>query len=176
MTIWEILRLSILIIGWPTFIIGSIFAFSKIHSTYKELKRGEFSKLASITLSGWIITTFSLGAVSTAYMVSNPKDGVIVIIPVFFLWFMTMIMLLKAIFKLTIEVKEISAVYEKLETITKEKEEQLKIIEQKKKELSEVNSKLDETVKIIEKLSNPKFGQNKEMTEFKEKIKNLKEK
>lgn len=135
MMIWEVLRLFILVIGWSVLLIGGVFVYLKIRSIYADLKRVEFEKLASVTFLGWIITMFSLGVVATAYMFSSPMHGVIVTLPVFILWLITMILLLKIVFRLSIGVRRISNVYEELEKITKERELQIEELEKLNQEI-----------------------------------------
>jgi PAS domain S-box-containing protein len=94
----EILRTLILGIGWPILIVGSFYVTRQSVQFFRDTGKTTFGKLAVSMTTGWLITMYSLGIVSTLFMFKNPSIGVPIVLPIFIIWFICMIYLVRAIF------------------------------------------------------------------------------
>ena len=91
---YNLARDFILGIGWPVLIIGSVYIVFSALLFYKKMGRTPISKLVPIFASTTVITMFSLGYVATAFMWSDAKRGVILTMPIFIIWLVSMSVIL----------------------------------------------------------------------------------
>jgi PAS domain S-box-containing protein len=91
----EIIRIAILVIGWPALLIGSMYLFRQMKQFKKATGNNIFGKLIIITIVGWIITMYSLGIVATGFMIAEIYWGLLVVLPVFLVWVITMFIVLR---------------------------------------------------------------------------------
>ena len=89
----ESIRFFILITGWPTLIIGTIFLFYRAFKFYVEVNKVVFGKLVLIMTSGWLFTMYCLGFASTLAMFLDVRIGVYVVIPIFITWAISMVLI-----------------------------------------------------------------------------------
>ena len=102
-----IARSIILIIGWPTLIVGSLYLFFKGKHVYSLVKGSLVGKVIEILIYIMIIEMYSLFIVSTAYMYSSIKS-VYIVLPIFVLWLVTFILALKVLINAEKEIKGIT--------------------------------------------------------------------
>ena len=88
---YEIIMSLILYIGWPILIIGSINIAYQAWVFYTKMGSTPIAKLVSVFAISTIVTMYSLGLVSTMFMMTNTADGVLYVLPVFSIWFIFMI-------------------------------------------------------------------------------------
>ncbi len=81
-----LLRNLIFIFGWVVLILSSIVLIYKSTRLYKKIKHLVFGKLIIPIIVGWLITMYSLGTVSTFYILDMPKKGMLVSFPIFLIW------------------------------------------------------------------------------------------
>ncbi len=91
---YELARNLILGIGWPLLMVGGIYIIFKALLFYKRMGRTPISKLVPIFAYTTVITMFSLGYVSTTFMWSDAKRGVIFVLPIFTIWAVSMAIIL----------------------------------------------------------------------------------
>ena len=87
----ETIRNLILLTGWPSLIIGSIFLLYKALQFYQDVNRVVFGKLVVIMTAGWLFTMYSLGIVATVAMYLDVATGVYVVLPIFIAWATSMV-------------------------------------------------------------------------------------
>ena len=104
MSLFEFIRFSILVLGWPFLIIGSIFIFAKQIKFNKKLNQPSFGKLIFAVILGWFATMYSLGITATIFMFQNLNAGVKTVLPIFLIWIITMLILISIIKKWNKEV------------------------------------------------------------------------
>lgn len=124
--ILEKIRFSILIIGWPILIIGSIYLTAVTFKFYRDVERSVFGKLVIAMVVGWFVSMYSLGITATAYMITDPGYGVPVVIPVFLIWFITMVIITWTVLRWSREAATLAAFYHGLENLVKERTKELK--------------------------------------------------
>ncbi|MFA6272366.1 MAG: hypothetical protein WC693_04680 [Patescibacteria group bacterium] len=103
----ELMRNTILFIGWPILIGGSIYIFVKGRSVYQLVKGSLVGKITKVLVYTMLVEMYSLGIVSTAYMFENAK-GVYWVLPVFTGWFITFVWSLKTLKSAGEEAKKIT--------------------------------------------------------------------
>ncbi|HVN67663.1 MAG TPA: PAS domain S-box protein, partial [Candidatus Sulfotelmatobacter sp.] len=86
----ELIRTLILASGWPVLVMGSGLIFILVYRFYLNVKRVIFGRLTLIMVLGWIFTMYCLGAVATVAMYLDVKTGVMVVLPIFISWAITM--------------------------------------------------------------------------------------
>lgn len=91
MDIFVKLRTLIVIIGWFFLIAGSVLIFYKQLLFNKQIGRPTLSKIMILVAAGWFVTMYSLGIVSTVFMYHSVVLGVKVVLPIFIVWFITII-------------------------------------------------------------------------------------
>jgi PAS domain S-box-containing protein len=94
-----IIRALILAFGWPVLIIGSIAVSGQIFRFFHTKTNTSFKKIFTGLVIGWCITMYSLGIVSTLLMFINVQVGVLVVAPIFIIWFVCMTILLLIVFR-----------------------------------------------------------------------------
>ena len=103
----SIVRDIILFIGWPILIAGSIYIFVKGRRVYKLIKGSLIGILTKTLVLTVLIEMYSLGIVSTAFMFCN-TSGVYLVLPVFFVWFISFVATLKVLRQAQVEADKIS--------------------------------------------------------------------
>lgn len=96
MTYLATTRDVILIIGWPILVAGSIYIFVKGRGVYKMVKGSLIGNLTKTLVFSVLVEMYSLGIVSTAFMFCQER-GVYLVLPVFFVWFVSFIATLKVL-------------------------------------------------------------------------------
>lgn len=89
----ETLRTFLVSLGWFILVCASIFIFIKSWLLYWETKGSPFGKLVAAANTGWLVTMYSLGFVSTFYLFRD-ISSLRIIFPVFIIWFVTLVILL----------------------------------------------------------------------------------
>lgn len=89
----ESIRSLILIISWPILVVASIYVIVKGCFFYYDVKESSFGKLVLASFTGWLITMYSLGIVTTSYMLRD-VTAVRVVFPIFLAWFATLLIIL----------------------------------------------------------------------------------
>lgn len=87
---FENIRAIIILIGWPILILGSILIIWSASKFYRRVGKSVVGKLVLGMVTGWLITMYSLGITSTALMFASLHEGVLLVLPVFALWMITM--------------------------------------------------------------------------------------
>lgn len=131
----ETIRTFILIIGWPVLIVGSLFFLFQAFKFYKKLQKLALGKLIVTSTIGTIISMIALGIVATFYMFCELKMGVIVVVPIFFIWLVVMVIVYSTSNKWAQEAVKINILYYKIKERTKQ-------LEQEKNKLSHVASNM----------------------------------
>lgn len=103
----ELLRNSILLIGWPILIAGSIYIFVKGRQVYLLVSGSLIGKISKVLVYTMLVEMYSLGIVCTAYTFAEPK-GVYIVLPVFLFWFIVFIWSIKALKSAADEAKKIT--------------------------------------------------------------------
>lgn len=93
----EFFRNAVLLLGWPMLLCGSIFLFLRSLKFYNEVQKNVWGKLVLAMVTGWLITMYSLAIVSTAYMLRHPDEGMYTVLPIFVLWFITMVLIVRIV-------------------------------------------------------------------------------
>ena len=86
----------ILAVGWPVLIIGSIYLFLKGRHVYALVKGSLVGKVVQILVYTMMVEMYSLGIVSTGFMLCS-KTGTYLVIPVFIIWFIMFIITMKVL-------------------------------------------------------------------------------
>ncbi len=92
----NIIMIIILAVGWPILILGSIYLFIKGKHVYELVKGSLVGKVIQILVYTMMVEMYSLGAVSTGFMLCS-KTGTYVVIPVFIIWFIMFFMTMKVL-------------------------------------------------------------------------------
>lgn len=122
----ETIRFFILLIGWPILIIGSIYLTTIAFKFNRNVGKTVFGKLVLAMVLGWFVSMYSLGLTATAYMLTDVAHGVLIVLPVFFVWFITMVIIAWAVLRWSREAVTLSAFYHGLEDAVKERTKELK--------------------------------------------------
>jgi hypothetical protein len=93
----EIVRTIILVVGWPVLIAGSIYLFVKGRQVYSMVKGSMIGKITKAMVITMLVEMYSLGIVTTLYMYENVKNGVLVGVPVFAIWFVMFVWSMKTL-------------------------------------------------------------------------------
>lgn len=121
----ELIRTLILLIGWPILIAGSIFLFYRTYRFYIEVRRNVWGKLVLSMVVGWLLTMYSLGIVSTLFLFVAIQIGTYVVLPIFGLWFITMILITQLVLRWNKEAVEVNKFNMQLQTMVDEKTKDL---------------------------------------------------
>ncbi len=125
LVLFENIRAFILILGWPVLILGSIFLVWGALRFNKEVGKTVVGKLVLGMVVGWFVSMYSLGITATALMFASPKNGVLLVIPVFALWVVTMGLLTASIKRWSREAVTLNAFYAGLEDLVKKRTDEL---------------------------------------------------
>lgn len=113
----------ILLTGWPTLIILSLLIIKRGCDYCEKLKGTVIGTLMKPTIFGWLFGMFSLGIVSTAYMLCIP--WYFVIPPIFLLFLVAIIVIYRAMNTWEKEATQLRDFYHNLEKLVKERTAQL---------------------------------------------------
>lgn len=75
---------------------------------------------------GWLVSMYSLGITATAFMLVNLERSIPIVLPIFILWFITMMIISWAILRWSREALTLNAFYQNLEDQVKVRTEELK--------------------------------------------------
>lgn len=115
------IRALILVIGWPVLIVGSVLLIWGASRFYRDVGKTVVGKLVAGMVVGWFVSMYSLGIAATALMFASPKNGVLLVIPVFALWVITMGLLTASIKRWSREAVTLNAFYAGLEDLVKKR-------------------------------------------------------
>lgn len=93
----QTVRTIILVVGWPVLVAGSIYLFVKGRQVYSMVKGSMIGKITKAMVITMLVEMYSLGIVTTAYMYADEKNGVLVGIPIFAIWFVMFIWSMKTL-------------------------------------------------------------------------------
>ncbi|MFH1726840.1 MAG: PAS domain-containing sensor histidine kinase [Pseudomonadota bacterium] len=111
----EFLRSFILVTGWPVLMAGSLFLLYKTYRFYQTVNKVVFGKLVLIMISGWLFTMYCLGVVATLAMYQNLETGVMIVLPIFIGWAITMAAIITITIKWSAEAATINKFYQNIE-------------------------------------------------------------
>ena len=121
----ESMRNFILSVGWPVLIIGSIYIVAISVSFWRKLEKGVVGRLVLGMVIGWLLTMYSLAITATAYMFTDIENGVPVVLPVFIVWFITMVIITWSVIRWSKEAATLNAFYRGLEELIKKRTAEL---------------------------------------------------
>lgn len=121
----ETIRTIILVIGWPILIGGSIFLIYRTLQFHRAIGKIIWGKLVLAMVVGWLVSMYSLGITATAYMFTDVETGVLVVFPIFLLWFITMVLITWSVLSWSKEALTLSAFYKGLEEAVDKKAKEL---------------------------------------------------
>ncbi|MFA6391729.1 MAG: hypothetical protein WCW66_03170 [Patescibacteria group bacterium] len=81
----DTVRNIILAVGWPVLFFFSIYIFKVGKQVYSVIKDSLVGKITKALVYSMLVEMYSLGIVSTVYLVDNAQ-GVYVVLPVFIIW------------------------------------------------------------------------------------------
>lgn len=113
----------ILYTGWPILGVMTYFIIKRARQYYYKLRGEMVGRLIIPTVFGWLYGLFSLGIVSTSYMLS--VEWHYVILPIFLSFLVAIVVIYKAIKKWEIEATELQAFYHDLEFLVKKRTKEL---------------------------------------------------
>lgn len=119
------MRNFILSAGWPVLIIGSIYIVAISVRFWRRLEKGVVGRLVLVMVIGWLLTMYSLGITATAYMFTDIENGVSVVLPVFVVWFITMVVIMWSVIRWSKEAATLNAFYRGLEELIKKRTAEL---------------------------------------------------
>lgn len=120
----EIMLITIILaIGWPLLIVMSILVIIRGRSYSNHLKNTALGQLIKPTIIGWMFGLYSVGIVSTAYMIGLP--WYYTVIPVFATFLPAILVVYSTISKWEKQSVEIAKFYSNLEVLVKEKTKEL---------------------------------------------------
>lgn len=105
---FETVRTLILSIGWPVLIGGSIYLFVRGKEVYKMVKGSLIGKITKTLILTMMVEMYSLGVITTVYMFDNVKNGVLIGVPIFAIWFVMFALTLKTLISARNEIKMMS--------------------------------------------------------------------
>lgn len=121
----ELIRSLILFIGWPILISGSAFLYYRTYQFYNAVQRNVWGKLVLTMVTGWLLTMYSLGIVSTIFLYVSLQVGTQVVLPIFTLWFITMILIVRIVLRWNREAVEVNKFNMKLQSMVDERTQDL---------------------------------------------------
>lgn len=102
------IRAIILGVGWPVLIGGSIYIYMRGWGVYKMVKGSLVGNLTKILVLTVLVEMYSLGIVCTAYMFKS-AESVYLVLPVFFVWFISFIATIKVLRQAKAEADKLTA-------------------------------------------------------------------
>lgn len=137
-------RDAILYAGWPILLVGSVVSFVQASRFYSRVRASVFGRLVLITLSGWLLTMYGLGIVATSYLLKFPEEAIVVVLPVFVVWLVTMIVVFFVVRSWNREAVKLNDLYLDLERLVRERTSTL---EAERHKLENMNLILEERIK-----------------------------
>jgi hypothetical protein len=92
----NLIMIIILAVGWPVLVIGSIYLFIKGRHVYALVKGSLVGKVVKILVYTMMVEMYSLGAVSTGFMLCS-DTGMYIVLPIFIIWFIMFILTMKVL-------------------------------------------------------------------------------
>lgn len=124
MTLEETMKLIILVVGWPTLIIFSLLIANEGFKFYSKLKKTVIGSLMLPSVAVLMFGLFSLGIVSTAYMLD--QTWYYFVLPVFGLFMVAIMVMFQSMKKWGDQAVELQSFYENLEVLVAKKTSELK--------------------------------------------------
>ncbi|MFA6524775.1 MAG: hypothetical protein WCT33_00730 [Patescibacteria group bacterium] len=81
----EIIRNVILAIGWPVLFVFSIYIFKVGKRAYSAVNGSLVGKIIKVLVYSMLVEMYSLGIVSTVYLLNN-ANGIYIVLPIFIVW------------------------------------------------------------------------------------------
>jgi hypothetical protein len=104
----EMTRTLILVIGWPVLIAGSIYLFITGKKVYSMVKGSMIGKIIKTTVVTMLVEMYSLGIVTTLYMMTDLERGIMVGVPIFLIWFVMFVWSMKTLISASNEVHKMN--------------------------------------------------------------------
>jgi len=101
-----IMRNTILLIGWPILIAGSVFILVMGQRTYQHVKGSMVGKITSTLVISMLAGMYSLGIVSTVLMFVD-SQYIWAVLGIFIVWFITFVLVLKTLHEADKETRKI---------------------------------------------------------------------
>jgi hypothetical protein len=81
-------RNTILIVGWPLLVLGSVYLLTMVRGkkTYQMIKGSLLGKIITVFMYNMLIGMYALGAVATFYMFCDDEKAIYIVLPVFIIW------------------------------------------------------------------------------------------
>lgn len=117
----ENIRTLVLGIGWPVMVIGGTLFFISSYHFYLNTKKLAIGKMIITATVAQLVSMLSLGAVATVLFFVDINIGMSVVLPIFVIWFTTMVIMYVVSRRWTGEAEKINILYYKI----KERSEQL---------------------------------------------------
>ncbi len=119
----RILILLILVVGWPVLLLASLLIVKRGIDFYHKLEGELLGRLIIPTIFGWLFGMYSLGIVSTAYMLG--VNWMLTVLPSFLLFLVAIIIIYRAMSRWEKEARELHSFYEGLEKLVKKRTKEL---------------------------------------------------
>lgn len=137
----EIMQLAILSIGWPVLLVMSVVIFYRGYRFYSKLQATIIGKLIIPSVVSLLFGLYSLGIVSTAYMLGYP-NWLLVVFPIFLLFLVVVTVMMITMKSWQDQAEDLYNFYNDLE----------KLVKKRTTELEEAHQKLLQHEKEIQKL------------------------
>lgn len=121
----EAVRTIILLFGWPVLVSGSIFLSFRTYAFYKSVKKNVWGKLVVAMVIGWLLTMYCLGLVSSAFMLISVNSGTVIVLPIFAVWFVTMIIITRTVLRWNDEAVRVNDFNANLQSLVNERTKEL---------------------------------------------------
>lgn len=174
----EFIRSVILAIGWPGLVIGSAWTLSEAYDFYRAIKRSVYGKLVLLTVTGWLLTMYGLGVVSTSYLYVDVQSAVWIVTPVFVAWGVCMIIVAAVVRRWNRDAVSLNDLYLHLEDLVRERTAALEgertrslnlnllLEERTRKQAAEIEEKINE----LARGRREQEAREKELQEMKRKL------
>lgn len=170
----SLIRDIILIIGWPLLVsVSSLIVFRG----YRFNKGVEGNPLGALILRlmwALVITMFSLGVVATFFMFYSPVVGVYIVLPIFIVWFFSIVTILISVPELEAEFMRINVAKETVKKMLDDKAQELYKERMRSAEASELVDVLQRERDRLNSLTKIMFGRENRIAELKQEIEKLK--
>ncbi len=147
---FEMIRSVILLIGWPFLIAGSVIIVIKAYHFYQKTNKLALGRLIMAETFGVLVSMYSLGLVSTAFMFHDVEEGVRIVLPIFLVWFVVMVAIYLISERWRDEAAKINILYYRI----KERSEKLK---QEKEKLIQVAQNMSTGAILLDNAGKPMF-------------------
>ncbi len=146
----EMIRTTILAVGWPILVIISILIVYKAHNFYKKTQKLALGKFVLAQTISIVISMYSLGIISTAFMFCKVGTGVLIVLPIFIIWFVMIIGILILSEKWKDEAAKINILYYRIKERTKK-------LKQEKNKLTHIAQNMDTGAILLDHSGKPMF-------------------